>query len=130
MAILYPPYIEAKQNAFIYNEKGKIYFNTSILNSIDEVKFIQVIINRVDNNSNVLENILTGSGTNYSKKYPTGYLFIPKEEETIIYDPKLGLYYFELPEELLSPGIHYKIQIRLGQVAITLKPDGFWQTES
>lgn len=130
MVILYPPYIEAKQNAFVYNEKGKIYFNTSILNSIDEVKFIQVIINRVDNNSNVLENILTGSGTNYSKKYPTGYLFIPKEEETIIYDPKLGLYYFELPKELLSPGIHYKIQIRLGQVAITLKPDGFWQTES
>ena len=77
MVILYPPYIEAKQNAFVYNEKGKIYFNTSILNSIDEVKFIQVIINRVDNNSNVLENILTGSGTNYSKKYPTGYLFIP-----------------------------------------------------
>ena len=54
MVILYPPYIEAKQNAFVYNEKGKIYFNTSILNSIDEVKFIQVIINRVDNNSNVL----------------------------------------------------------------------------
>ncbi len=37
MVILYPPYIEAKQNAFIYNEKGKIYFNTSILQKEDNI---------------------------------------------------------------------------------------------
>ena len=46
MYTLFPPFMVSKQNAIIYSEEGKIYFNLSAFNTIDQIKHIQVAINR------------------------------------------------------------------------------------
>lgn len=127
MISFYPPYIQSKQAAFTLTEEGRIYFNPSILNTMEEVKFLQVSINRVDNNQNALESLVEKSGANYIKKFPTGYMFIP--ENKIYYDNENEMNYFLLPGSLFTRGVVYKLQIRFGQENITKRSDNFWQTD-
>ncbi len=147
MYTLFPPFMMAKQEAIISSDGGRIYFNLSTFNTIEQVKHIQVAINRQDNNQNALaSNSLkyetgqyyvvdpsTGrpvkpaqtsnkvsSAPVYSSKYPTGYILIPVSlDNTVYYDESKKLYYFSIPQNILEPNLTYKVQIRFGKQVIS-----------
>lgn len=157
MYTLFPPYMVAKQNAIIFNEEGRIYFNLSTFNTIDQVKHIQVAINRQDTNENALltnslkyatgKYYIVDSNTGrpaqpvqitdtptsiaqYSDQYPNGYLFISVVlGETVIFDESKQLYYFQIPANVLEPHITYKVQIRFGKQEITTTNGSDWYVD-
>ena len=47
---LFPPFMPSKQDGFVVNGEGRVYFNLSPLNSIDQVEHLQLSLYRQDNN--------------------------------------------------------------------------------
>ena len=111
---LFPPYMPSKQDGFVVNGEGRIYFNLSPLNSIDQVEHLQLSLYRQDNNRNLLmDRTYTSSGVSLNTR--NGILYYKKSE--IKFSASKQMYYVVIPTlevPLIPAGLVSKIQIRLG----------------
>ena len=121
---LYPPIIDAKMDSFNAYEGSnpRLYFDTSILNSIDEINHMQISIYRLNSNQNALEKY----------DYPLGVMFIQAKrgaaegslENQVYTDLEQDRYYIELPRDWVTTfDQYYKLQIRFGEQVITPVPN-------
>ena len=111
---LFPPYMPSKQDGFVVNGEGKVYFNLSPLNSIDQVEHLQLSLYRQDNNRNLLtDRTYTSSGVSLNTR--NSVLYYKKSE--IKFSASKQMYYVVIPKlktPLIPAGLVAKIQIRLG----------------
>ena len=111
---LFPPFMPSKQDGFVVNGEGRVYFNLSPLNSIDQVEHLQLSLYRQDNNRNLLtDRTYTSSGV--SLKTRNSVLYYKKSE--IKFSASKQMYYVVIPTleaPLIPAGLVAKIQIRLG----------------
>ena len=111
---LFPPYMPSKQDGFVVNGEGRVYFNLSPLNSIDQVEHLQLSLYRQDNNRNLLtDRTYTSSGVSLNTR--NSVLYYKKSE--IKFSASKQMYYVVIPKlktPLIPAGLVAKIQIRLG----------------
>lgn len=111
---LFPPFMPSKQDGFVVNGEGKVYFNLSPLNSIDQVEHLQLSLYRQDNNRNLLtDRTYTSSGVSLNTR--NSVLYYKKSE--IKFSASKQMYYIAIPAleaPLIPAGLVAKIQIRLG----------------
>ena len=111
---LFPPYMPSKQDGFVVNGEGRVYFNLSPLNSIDQVEHLQLSLYRQDNNRNLLtDRTYTSSGVSLNTR--NSVLYYKKSE--IKFSASKQMYYVVIPTleaPLIPAGLVAKIQIRLG----------------
>ena len=111
---LFPPFMPSKQDGFIVNGEGRVYFNLSPLNSIDQVEHLQLSLYRQDNNRNLLtDRTYTSSGVSLNTR--NSVLYYKKSE--IKFSASKQMYYVVIPKlktPLIPAGLVAKIQIRLG----------------
>lgn len=111
---LFPPFMPSKQDGFVVNGEGKVYFNLSPLNSIDQVEHLQLSLYRQDNNRNLLtDRTYTSSGVSLNTR--NSVLYYKKSE--IKFSASKQMYYVVIPTleaPLIPAGLVAKIQIRLG----------------
>ena len=111
---LFPPFMPSKQDGFVVNGEGKVYFNLSPLNSIDQVEHLQLSLYRQDNNRNLLtDRTYTSSGVSLNTR--NSVLYYKKSE--IKFSASKQMYYVVIPKlktPLIPAGLVAKIQIRLG----------------
>ena len=111
---LFPPYMPSKQDGFVVNGEGRVYFNLSPLNSIDQVEHLQLSLYRQDNNRNLLtDRTYTSSGVSLNTR--NSILYYKKSE--IKFSASKQMYYVVIPTleaPLIPAGLVAKIQIRLG----------------
>ena len=111
---LFPPFMPSKQDGFVVNGEGKVYFNLSPLNSIDQVEHLQLSLYRQDNNRNLLtDRTYTSSGVSLNTR--NSVLYYKKSE--IKFSASKQMYYVIIPKlktPLIPAGLVAKIQIRLG----------------
>lgn len=111
---LFPPFMPSKQDGFVINTAGRIYFNLSPLNSIEQVEHLQLAIYRQDNNRNLLEG-RTYSNVNICLNTRNNILYYKKNE--IKFSASKQMYYVNIPVDSTSfipAGLIAKLQIRLG----------------
>ena len=111
---LFPPFMPSKQDGFVVNGEGRVYFNLSPLNSIDQVEHLQLSLYRQDNNRNLLtDRTYTSSGVSLNTR--NSVLYYKKSE--IKFSASKQMYYVVIPKlktPLIPAGLVAKIQIRLG----------------
>ena len=111
---LFPPFMPSKQDGFVVNGEGRVYFNLSPLNSIDQVEHLQLSLYRQDNNRNLLtDRTYTSSGVSLNTR--NSVLYYKKSE--IKFSASKQMYYVVIPTleaPLIPAGLVAKIQIRLG----------------
>ena len=111
---LFPPFMPSKQDGFVVNGEGRVYFNLSPLNSIDQVEHLQLSLYRQDNNRNLLtDRTYTSSGVSLNTR--NSVLYYKKSE--IKFSTSKQMYYVVIPKlktPLIPAGLVAKIQIRLG----------------
>ena len=111
---LFPPFMPSKQDGFVVNGEGRVYFNLSPLNSIDQVEHLQLFLYRQDNNRNLLtDRTYTSSGVSLNTR--NSVLYYKKSE--IKFSASKQMYYVVIPKlktPLIPAGLVAKIQIRLG----------------
>ena len=111
---LFPPYMPSKQDGFVVNGEGRVYFNLSPLNSIDQVEHLQLSLYRQDNNRNLLtDRTYASSGVSLNTR--NSVLYYKKSE--IKFSASKQMYYVVIPTleaPLIPAGLVAKIQIRLG----------------
>ena len=111
---LFPPYMPSKQDGFVVNGEGRVYFNLSPLNSIEQVEHLQLSLYRQDNNRNLLtDRTYTSPGVSLNTRNST--LYYKKSE--IQFSASKQMYYVVIPTlevPLIPTGLVAKIQIRLG----------------
>ena len=111
---LFPPFMPSKQDGFVVNGEGRVYFNLSPLNSIDQVEHLQLSLYRQDNNRNLLtDRTYTSSGVSLNTR--NSVLYYKKSE--IKFSASKQMYYVVIPKlktPLIPTGLVAKIQIRLG----------------
>ena len=111
---LFPPFMPSKQDGFVVNGEGRVYFNLSPLNSIDQVEHLQLSLYRQDNNRNLLtDRTYTSSGVSLNTR--NSVLYYKKSE--IKFSASKQMYYIVIPAlevPLIPAGLVAKIQIRLG----------------
>ena len=111
---LFPPFMPSKQDGFVVNGEGRVYFNLSPLNSIDQVEHLQLSLYRQDNNRNLLtDRTYTSSGVSLNTR--NSVLYYKKSE--IKFSASKQMYYVAIPKlkaPLIPAGLVAKIQIRLG----------------
>ena len=111
---LFPPFMPSKQDGFVVNGEGRVYFNLSPLNSIDQVEHLQLSLYRQDNNRNLLtDRTYTSSGVSLNTR--NNVLYYKKSE--IKFSASKQMYYVVIPTleaPLIPAGLVAKIQIRLG----------------
>ena len=111
---LFPPFMPSKQDGFVVNGEGRVYFNLSPLNSIDQVEHLQLSLYRQDNNRNLLtDRAYTSSGVSLNTR--NSVLYYKKSE--IKFSASKQMYYVVIPTleaPLIPAGLVAKIQIRLG----------------
>ena len=111
---LFPPFMPSKQDGFVVNGEGRVYFNLSPLNSIDQVEHLQLSLYRQDNNRNLLtDRTYTSSGVSLNTR--NSVLYYKKSE--IKFSASKQMYYVVIPilkAPLIPAGLVAKIQIRLG----------------
>lgn len=111
---LFPPFMPSKQDGFVVNGEGRVYFNLSPLNSIDQVEHLQLSLYRQDNNRNLLtDRTYTSSGVSLNTR--NSVLYYKKSE--IKFSASKQMYYVVIPTleaSLIPAGLVAKIQIRLG----------------
>lgn len=111
---LFPPFMPSKQDGFVVNGEGRVYFNLSPLNSIDQVEHLQLSLYRQDNNRNLLtDRTYTSSGVSLNTR--NSVLYYKKSE--IKFSASKQMYYIIIPAlevPLIPAGLVAKIQIRLG----------------
>ena len=111
---LFPPFMPSKQDGFVVNGEGRVYFNLSPLNSIDQVEHLQLSLYRQDNNRNLLtDRTYTSSGVSLNTR--NSVLYYKKSE--IKFSASKQMYYVVIPTlevPLIPTGLVAKIQIRLG----------------
>ena len=111
---LFPPFMPSKQDGFVVNGEGKVYFNLSPLNSIDQVEHLQLSLYRQDNNRNLLTD-RTYTSSEVSLNTRNSVLYYKKSE--IKFSASKQMYYVVIPTleaPLIPAGLVAKIQIRLG----------------
>ena len=111
---LFPPFMPSKQDGFVVNGEGRVYFNLSPLNSIDQVEHLQLSLYRQDNNRNLLtDRTYTSSGVSLNTR--NSVLYYKKSE--IKFSASKQMHYVVIPTleaPLIPAGLVAKIQIRLG----------------
>ena len=111
---LFPPFMPSKQDGFVVNGEGRVYFNLSPLNSIDQVEHLQLSLYRQDNNRNLLtDRAYTSSGVSLNTR--NSVLYYKKSE--IKFSASKQMHYVVIPTlevPLIPAGLVAKIQIRLG----------------
>ena len=111
---LFPPFMPSKQDGFVVNGEGRVYFNLSPLNSIDQVEHLQLSLYRQDNNRNLLtDRTYTSSGVSLNTR--NSVLYYKKSE--IKFSASKQMHYVAIPTlevPLIPAGLVAKIQIRLG----------------
>ena len=111
---LFPPFMPSKQDGFVVNGEGRIYFSLSPLNSIDQVEHLQLSLYRQDNNRNLLtDRTYTSSGVSLNTR--NSVLYYKKSE--IKFSASKQMHYVVIPTleaPLIPAGLVAKIQIRLG----------------
>ena len=111
---LFPPFMPSKQDGFVVNGEGRVYFNLSPLNSIDQVEHLQLSLYRQDNNRNLLtDRTYMSSGVSLNTR--NSVLYYKKSE--IKFSASKQMYYVVIPKlktPLIPAGLVAKIQIRLG----------------
>ena len=111
---LFPPFMPSKQDGFVVNGEGRVYFNLSPLNSIDQVEHLQLSLYRQDNNRNLLtDRTYTSWGVSLNTR--NSVLYYKKSE--IKFSASKQMYYVVIPKlktPLIPAGLVAKIQIRLG----------------
>ena len=108
---LFPPVLPPNLPAHDGTQSLRVSFQVSVANTRDQFKHAQVIVHRLDSNANALN----------TSTYPLGIIFI--SNSNILYDSTSGMYYFDLPANLLPLNSVYKLQIRVGaQDLATVNP--------
>lgn len=99
---LFPPVIPPNIPAYDGTQTLRVYFQMSVANAREQINHIQIIINRLDSNLNALNTV----------NYPMGIIFV--KNQGIFLDTTMGMYYLDLPANLLTLDKLYKLQIRAG----------------
>lgn len=111
---LFPPFMPSKQDGFVVNAVGRVYFSLSPLNSMEQVEHLQLAIYRQDNNRNLLEG-REYVNTNVCLNTRNNILYYKKNQ--IKFSGSKQMYYIEIPVlgiPLIPSGLLAKLQIRLG----------------
>lgn len=116
---LYPPIIDSYMPAFDLNSKQgcKIYFSLSTLNSLKEIKHLQLTCSNLITNQNALYNSGTASEAEERKTWKNKIRFYTLDE--IGYDEIKKRYFIYLKKEDIAGGFSnttYKIQLRVGSI--------------
>lgn len=121
---IYPPILSAYQPAFDMKSKFgcKVYFQISTLNSLKEIKHVQLTCNNLVTNQNALNR----------DKWKNKIRFYKLNE--ITYDSEKGMYYLYIANSDIASGFQndsYKIQIRFGTIEYTNEDDkASWLTSN
>lgn len=108
--LLFPPIVPNSLPAFNQADSLRYYFKPSVVNTIKQIKHVQMTIVKLDTNKSILS----------TNDYPFDIIFMSSQQ--IKEDSARGFWYVEVPASIFpASDVPYKIQIRMGEADISGK---------